>query len=91
MSIKNKLVRRSDMIIKRCPHCYRLPKIVEGRARNSHRFYSIGCPNYCNVLKPQNNNYIHCTPSRCRIIINDDVDYNTIYKKWNEKLIEGSD
>jgi len=77
------------MIIKPCPHCNRLPKITEGRVRNDHRFYSIGCPNYCDVLKPQYN-YIHCIPNRCRIIINDDIDYNVMYKKWNEELIDGS-
>lgn len=77
------------MRIKPCPSCGRAPKIREGRMRNEHRFYLIGCPNYCNVLKPQNN-YKYCIPSKCTIIINDDIDYNAMYKKWNEELIYDS-
>lgn len=74
------------MIITPCPKCNRLPKITEGRARNGHRFYMIGCPNFCDVLRPQHY-YPYCAPVTNEIIINDDCDYNAMYKKWNEELI----
>ena len=73
------------MYIKPCPHCHRLPKITEGVARNGHRFYMVACPNLCWVLKPQHD-YKYGIPSRIFITINDDVDYNTMDKKWNEEL-----
>jgi hypothetical protein len=75
------------MRIKPCPNCGRLPKIEEGcRRANGNRFYTIGCPNYCWVLKPQkledNWRYVSW------LSIEGDVDYNTMYKKWNEELVE---
>lgn len=78
------------MYIKPCPRCGRLPKISEGRARNGHRFYMIGCPNYCDVLRPDPNDPWephHGHFNRNDVCINEDVDYNAMYKKWNEELI----
>jgi hypothetical protein len=74
------------MFVKPCPKCGRSPKITEGVARNGHRAYFIGCPNFCSVLKPKHNDKYDW--SNRWILINEDCDYNTLYKKWNEELIE---
>ena len=77
------------MYVKPCPLCGRLPKISEGRARNGHRFYSIGCPNYCWALRPDPTDWYNSRSfNRSRLYINEDIDYNVMYKKWNEELIE---
>ena len=78
------------MFVKPCPKCGRNAKITEGVARNGHRFYMIGCPNYCSVLKPQHD-YPYCISETSWITINDDCDYNAMYKKWNEELINNDD
>ena len=80
------------MYIKPCPHCHRLPKITEGVARNGHRFYMVGCPNYCWVLRPDSSDYWSggFDSPRHTLHFNDDIDYNTMYKKWNEELIDGN-
>lgn len=45
------------MIIKPCPRCGHKPKMHEGcRRKNGNRFFMVGCPNYCPVLKTQGKN-----------------------------------
>ena len=73
------------MYIKPCSCCNRLPKITECPSKDGRRTYYIACPNLCRVLKPQNNNK-YDRLNRFMILVNDDVDYNTLYKKWNEEL-----
>ena len=72
------------MVIKGCPKCGRLPKIYEGRRRqNGKHFYVIGCPNYCWVLKSQEDWHYAAT-----LDFEGNYDYNYLYKQWNENLIE---
>lgn len=74
------------MYIKSCPSCGRSPKIHEGRRRqNDKRFYAIGCPNYCWVLKPQERDSWHYAAT---LYFEGDYDHNYLYKQWNENLIE---
>jgi hypothetical protein len=75
------------MFVKPCPECGRNCKITEGAMRNGHRFYIVGCPNYCWVLKPQKRED-KWKPGVSWITFEGDYDYNTMYKKWNEELIE---
>lgn len=76
------------MYIKPCPHCHRLPKIREGCLRkNGNRFYMIGCPNYCWVLRPQKREDMWKS-SIAWLSFEGTYDYNTMYKKWNEELID---
>ena len=75
------------MYIKSCPSCGRMPKIHEGRRRqNGKHFYGIGCPNYCWVLKSQENRDYF--PYATTLYFEGDYDYNYLYKQWNENLIE---
>ncbi len=81
------------MFVKPCPKCGRKPKIQEGKSRNGHRFYMIGCPNYCYVLRPDLNDYWNNYGgfgfmNRSRLCFNENIDHNAMYKKWNEELIE---
>lgn len=74
------------MYIKSCPACGRMPKIREGRRRqNGKRFYAIGCPNYCWVLKSQGKYSWH---HEATLYFEGDYDYNYLYKQWNENLIK---
>lgn len=73
------------MYIKKCPKCGRLPKIKECVSFDDTKRYLIRCPNYCSVLKSNKNEY----DITWELIIHDNVDDNTIYKIWNEALIDG--
>ncbi len=74
------------MYIKPCPNCGRTPIIREGyRRKNGNRFYTIGCPNYCWVLKPQKLED-KWKPGVSWLSFEGNYDYNTMYKKWNEEL-----
>ena len=76
------------MYIKPCPRCGRIPKIREGcRRKNGNRFYLIGCPNYCCVLKPQHNNPWDWH-NKWAIEIQGNYDDNYMYRRWNEELID---
>lgn len=71
------------MIIKRCPICNRLPKIIEGcRRANGNRFYMMYCPNYHLVLR-RHSKY---DPFPHTLYFEGDYDYNTMYKVWNEEI-----
>ena len=76
------------MYIKPCPKCGRMPKIHEGcRRKNGNRFYLIGCPNYCLVLKEEDSSPWY-RPTRSWLAIEGTYDNNYIYRRWNEELIE---
>lgn len=76
------------MIIKPCPRCGRKPKIREGcRRKNGNRFFMIGCPNYCPVLKNENRNSLHYPFKRSWLEFEGTYDNNYMYRKWNEELI----
>ena len=76
------------MYIKSCPRCGRMPKISEGRIRaNGNRFYMIGCPNYCWVLRPQKQEDMWRS-GVAWLSFEGTYDYNVMYKKWNEELID---
>ena len=63
-----------------------MPKLDEGHSRNGHRFYFIGCPNYCWVLKPQKKEDMWRNVAW--LSFNEDLDANALYKRWNEALVE---
>lgn len=73
------------MYIKKCPKCGRLPKIQECVSFTEIRKRFVHCPNYCNVLISDHNNKIKTWGK----VIHGNMDDNTIYKIWNEALIDG--
>ena len=76
------------MYVKNCPICGRQPVIHEGCLRkNGNRFYMIGCPNYCWVLKPQRREDMWRKVSW--LCFEGTHDFNYLYKKWNEALVNG--
>lgn len=74
------------MIIQPCPNCGRAPIIQEGfLCKDSNRFYTIYCPNFCRVLKVKDK---WTGTNASWLSFEGDYDYNEIYKKWNEELID---
>lgn len=72
------------MYIEPCPRCGRIPKITEGcRRKNGNRFYTVYCPNLCNVLKVKDK---WTGMNSAWLSFEGDYDYNEMYKKWNEAL-----
>ena len=71
------------MIIKPCPYCGRTPKIVECVSfRLGSRRRLVECPNLCSVIKNENHEY-----PTIWFIEDYNCDDNTLFKKWNERLI----
>lgn len=73
------------MIIKPCPCCGRMPKIVECVSYwPNSRKRMVECPNLCSVIRNDNHQY-NWWPTW--FIEDYDCDDNTLFKKWNEMLI----
>jgi len=74
------------MYIKPCPNCGRIPIIREGyRRKNGNRFYTIHCPSFCRVLKVKDK---WSGMNSSWFSFEGNYDYNEMYKKWNEELID---
>lgn len=74
------------MYVESCPYCGRKPKIRECYVtEDGRRRRIIGCPNYCWVLKPQDNGYWDLR-IRFYIVWTGDGDDNMLYKKWNASI-----
>ena len=73
-----------------CPICGRAPKIEEwNRDEYGNRRWFIGCPNYCGVIKSQNQ---LCGWGRDHgIYYTGTADRNTLYKLWNKAIKESKD
>ena len=77
------------MIIKPCPICGKQPKFVDNvrfnfKGRKSVRLF--GCPNGCRVLKEKDTGIIKAWVK----FEGRKIDYDFIFKKWNEELIYDS-
>ena len=75
------------MFIQPCPRCGRIPKIVEcvSYRKPDARRRLIECPNLCSVLT---NTHKYEFPTTWYIEFFGDCDDNTMFKAWNEYLIE---
>lgn len=74
------------MIIKPCPCCGRMPKIVECVSRRlGSRRRIVECPNLCSVIRDENHKY--SWQSTIWFVEDYDCDDNTLFKKWNEMLV----
>lgn len=74
-----------NMYVKPCPHCGAHPYVHEGmKRRNGDRFYIIGCPNFCFVLRSPERAF---GKSSFITVQGENPDNNEIYKRWNEELV----
>lgn len=77
------------MYVESCPACGRKPKVKEcWRDKYGNRRWSIGCPNYCLVIKSQNR--LCGFEQDHGIYYKGDADRNTLYKLWNEAIKENN-
>ena len=78
------------MYVETCPICGRAPEIEEWcRDEYGNRRWFVGCPNFCLVIKGQNQ---MCGWERdYGIRYTGNADRNTLYKLWNEAIKESKD
>ena len=78
------------MRVEPCPRCGRAPKIEEwNRDEYGNRRWFVGCPNFCFVIKGQNQ---MCGWEKdYGIRYTGNADRNTLYKLWNEAIKESKD